>query len=152
MTGTRKFCDQHHECVFGAAISAEETNLPIETLNLRYGSRKLPARVQPVNDRLQYIRDLPRCMRNGKLRSGSGRLVAANISDRCTSGVTPKSDVQNYSLNFRNVLYSDLYRVKAVRQLPTRLRPSQHESPLYSLDSICKLFVRKARLSSGLLT
>jgi hypothetical protein len=57
-----------------------------------------------INGDLQYIRDLPGYVRNGKLGSGSGRLAAANISYHCTSGVTPKADVQNFSLNFRYVL------------------------------------------------
>jgi len=53
---------------------------------------------------LQYIRDLSRCMSNSKLGAGSGRLALANIRDHCTSGVTPKADVQNFSFNFRKVL------------------------------------------------
>ena len=44
------------------------------------------------------------CVRNGKLGPDSGLLAAANIRNHCTSGVTPKADIQNFSLNFRYVL------------------------------------------------
>ena len=78
----------------------------------------------PAQERLQYIRDLPGCVRNGKLGSGSGLLAAANISDHCTSGVTPKADVQDFSLNFRNVLEVAVPGRDFGRRLPTLLRPS----------------------------
>jgi hypothetical protein len=51
----------------------------------------------------QYIRDLPGCLRNGKLGSDSGPLAVANIRDHCTSGVTPKADVQDFGLKVRKV-------------------------------------------------
>jgi len=41
---------------------------------------------------------------NVRFGAGSGLLAAANIREYCTSGVTPKADVQGFSLNFRNVL------------------------------------------------
>jgi hypothetical protein len=66
--------------------------------------RKLPIRIRPLYVCLQYIRDLPVYVRNGKLGAGSGRLASANIRDHCTSGVAPKADVQNFSFNFRYVL------------------------------------------------
>ena len=62
----------------------------------------MPTTILSENDRFQYIRDLPGCARNGKLGAGSEPLAAANIRDHCTSGVTPKADVQGFSLNFRN--------------------------------------------------
>ena len=62
------------------------------------------AQLRLGNIRFQYIRDLPGCARNGKLESGSGPLAVANISDQCTSGVAPKSDVQDFSIKVRKVL------------------------------------------------
>ena len=72
----------------------------------------LPIRIHLLNVREQYIRDLPGCVRNGKLGSGSGLLAVANISDQCTSGVVPKSDIQDFSLKVRKVLEQDV-RVRA---------------------------------------
>ena len=71
-------------------------------------SRKLPSCHPTLKVRLQYIRDLPGCLRNGKLGSDSGPLAVANIRDHCTSGVTPKADVQDFSLKVRKVLEDDI--------------------------------------------
>jgi hypothetical protein len=55
---------------------------------------------------------------NGKLGSGSGHLATANIRDHCTSGVVPKSDVQDFSLKVRKVLFSDIQVIKQVGCIP----------------------------------
>jgi hypothetical protein len=61
-------------------------------------------------------------VRNGKLGPDSGLLAAANISDQCTSGVIPKSDVQDFSLKVRKVLKAVIQGLGAERQLTTQLR------------------------------
>ena len=48
------------------------------------------------------------CVRNGRLGPVSGPLAAANIRDHCTSGVAYKTDIHNFSLKVREVLYSDV--------------------------------------------
>ena len=71
-------------------------------------NRTVPICIHFLHVRVQYIRDLPGCVRNGKLGADSGPLAAANIRDHCTSGVASKADIQDFSFNFRYVLYSDL--------------------------------------------
>ena len=70
--------------------------------------------------RSDYIRDLPGCARNGKLGAGSGLLAAANIREHCTSGITPKADVQGFSLNFLYVLETVVPELTADRLFPTQ--------------------------------
>jgi hypothetical protein len=61
-----------------------------------------------MNVFFQYIPDIQQLTVNVRFGAGSGLLAAANIREYCTSGVTPKADVQGFSLNFRNVLFSDV--------------------------------------------